>query len=95
MPPSASVQPAMFQVPGPGAPATASGTTGKKLDRWTCPVMIGTTPTIAIGTMTSSPIHFWTLAVPMMPRCWMAKTTSISAPPMKKAALREKPIGPK
>ena len=32
--------------------------------------------------------HFWTLAVPWMPRCWIAKITSIRMPPMTKVAFR-------
>ena len=32
--------------------------------------------------------HFWTLAVPWMPRCWIAKMMSIRMPPMTKVALR-------
>lgn len=56
--------------------------------------MIGTTPTISIGMMTSSPMYFCTLAVPRMPRCWMAKVISIRTTPMKKMAFSEKLTGP-
>ena len=44
--------------------------------------------------MTRSPTYFCTLAVPRIPRCWIAKVTSISTTPMKKVALSENDTGP-
>ena len=72
----------------------ASGTSGEKFAQLIWPVTIGTTPTISIGMMTSRPMYFCTLAVPRMPRCWMAKMISISTAPMKKVALSVKETGP-
>ena len=92
--PSTSVQPVMFQLPSCGAEAAARGVSGEKLLRCTEPLNSGTTPTIVIGMMIARPIHFCTFAVPRMPRCWIAKTISISTAPTKKEALKEKLTGP-
>ena len=51
-------------------------------------------PTISIGMMTRSPMYFCTLAVPRMPRCWIAKVISINTAPIQKVALSEKLTGP-
>ena len=37
----------------------------------------------------TSPTTVCTLAVPRMPRCWMAKASSISIVPMKKVPLTD------
>ena len=86
--------PPMFHAPGAGAFGAASGTRGEKFAQFTPWTRSGTTPTMNIGTMTRRPIHFCTLAVPRMPRCWIANTASISAAPMKKAAFSESDTGP-
>ncbi len=39
-------------------------------------------------------MYFCTLAVPRMPRCWIANTTSISTAPMRNAELSENETGP-
>ncbi len=44
--------------------------------------------------ITSRPIYFCTFAVPRMPRCWIANTSSISTAPMTNAELMENETGP-
>ena len=89
MPPSTSVQPLMFQAPGSATYGAAKGTKGEKFSAWKLPLKNGTTPTTNRVMTMIRPTTVCTLAVARMPRCWMAKASSIRIAPMTKVKLKE------
>ena len=68
--------------------AAAGGAMPVTFDQLIAPVRIGTSPTSASGTSTIMASSFWAEAVEAMPRCWMAKISSIRTAPIRKVALK-------
>ncbi len=87
-PPKNSSQPPLSQAPGTTFPlSVASGVKGRKFWPWTLPAMSGITQTMNSGSSEATVRMVEICAVRRMPRCWMAKTTSMMAAPRMKVAL--------